>query len=147
MSEIIDIMMESAKTSVSKIENCSIHIYSHLMKMVTNDSIHKDWVQTVYEQHRQLKQITNSSYWKVVSNDESKMRDIKNKAMEEYIEDHNTNAEAAFNAVYNGIRGMNNGFSSITKFQDWNALKKFMIFNAEFHGDDEMVEYIENYKS
>ncbi len=114
-----DILLNEGEKSgnISNIKKSSYHIYSHLMKIVMLNNILTDWFGTIFEQNDQLMGITNKSHW---TEAKQKMNFIKRKAIEEYTEDGNPNAEIAFNIVHND-------FPNIELFKDRGLLKDYII--------------------
>ena len=134
------ILNENISTDISRIINCSTHIYSHLMKITMVTPISDSWIRTVAEQSRQLAKINNTSYWKAVTEDSSKMSKIRNNAIAEYTKDHNKDAETAFNLVYQE-------FSNIILFQQWTCLKDYIIKIANRNGDTRIAKYAAEYRN
>lgn len=121
--------------NISNIMNCSIHIYSHLMKFISVKPILKGWINTIKVQSAQLSEITNNSYWRDVTNNPSRLEKIKRDAIYEYEKDDNKNGEVQFNIVHND-------FYDITKFKDISIIKNYMINHADRIKDQEIIDYI-----
>ena len=118
--ENFDLLNESRgnrRTEVNNIINSSYHIYSHLMKFVGANYNSKSWADTVYNQSNQLRGITNAGFWREA---EGRFEEVKRKAIKEYIDEKNPNADTAFGIVYQS-------FPNLYSLQSWPNLKAFMI--------------------
>ena len=137
MDNILDEGVKSG--NIQNIKNSSYHIYSHLMKIVMINNILTGWIGTIFEQNKQLIDITNKSHW---ISAKQKMDYIKNKAIKEYTDDGNSNGEIAFNIVYND-------FPNIELFKDKELLRNYIIKcinkkSISARDKDELINYVKS---
>ena len=125
---------DNRKTQINNIINSSYHIYSHLMKFVGASYNSKSWVNTVYEQSSQLRDITNASYWREA---ETHIEEVKRKAIQEYVKERNPNADTALGIVLQT-------FPTLSSLQYWGPLKQFMIYWCSKANNTESKEVIEH---
>ena len=115
---------ESRSGDTHNIIESSALIYAHLMKYISVKPILTSWIDTIFEQSRQLNNITNISYWRNVLYNPSKIKSIQRKAISIYTKDGNMNGESVFSIVYQD-------FPSIEMFKSIENLKKYMISKSD----------------
>lgn len=134
----IEIINESErKGNISNIMRSSSHMYSHIMKVISIRPILTGWIGTIKNQIKELNKITNSSHWREVLDNPTRLSKIKEDALKDYAKDGNLNGEIYFNLVYNDI-------NDISKFKDKEFIKNYLISKLDPRKDKDMIDYIKN---